>query len=158
MTTLHRPERRARTPRRAPAPDPFAEITVNVHAPGEAPADLHELADFIRKHEGVSEVVHHAPSGALVVRYDERRGTGRFFRGALLDRITASRPVRSPEPQRLQITIAHELPGRVRLRIASAPPPRPSSGSRPSSPRCPASSGPAPRRPPARCSCCSIRT
>jgi Cu2+-exporting ATPase len=105
-----------------PAVDPFAEITVNVHEPGEAPADLHELADFIRKHEGVSEVVHHAPSGALVVRYDERRGAGRFFRGALLDRLTASRPVRATEPQRLQITIAHELPGRVRLRVASAPP------------------------------------
>ncbi len=95
---------------------------MSVHAPGEAPPDLREVAEFIRRHDGVSEVLHDAPSGEIVVRYDERRGTARFFRGALLDRVSATRPVKTPEPQRLQITIAHELPGRVRLRVAGAPP------------------------------------
>jgi Cu2+-exporting ATPase len=115
-------------PRAAPrriglAPDEsLAEVTVHVHAPGAASPDVRALAEFIRRHEGVEAVLHDAPRGTIVVRYDERRGAGRFLQGALLDRLRATREAPAAEPRRLAVTIAHELPGRVRLRVKDAPP------------------------------------
>jgi Cu2+-exporting ATPase len=102
--------------------DPLAEVAVSVHAPGEPSDDVAALTEWIRAHEGVRAVLHDAPRGTIVVRYDERRGAGRFLQGALLDRLRATRPPVRGEPARLEVTIAHSLPGRVRLRVSGAPP------------------------------------
>jgi Cu2+-exporting ATPase len=102
--------------------EPVAELTIQVHAPGQATADVRDLAEFIRRYQGVEAVLHDAPHGTIVVRYDERQGAGRFLQGALLDRLRASRAVVAAEPKRLAIAVAHELPGRVRLRVSDAPP------------------------------------
>jgi Cu2+-exporting ATPase len=98
------------------------EVAVQVNLPGEPSVDVRALADWIRRHDGVHSVVHDSPSGTIVVRYDEKRAAGRFFRGALLDRARATRAMTAPEPRRLTVSIAHELPGRVRLRVTDAPP------------------------------------
>ncbi|MGD0523655.1 MAG: HAD-IC family P-type ATPase, partial [Polyangiaceae bacterium] len=90
--------------------------------PGEPTADVGALAEWIRRHDGVHSVRHDSPSGTIVVRYDERRAAGRFFRGALLDRASATRARTAPEPRPLSVSIAHVLPGRVRLRVTDAPP------------------------------------
>jgi heavy metal translocating P-type ATPase len=114
--------REAAIARSAPALDSIAEVTVHVHAPGRESSDVRELADFICRHEGVESVLHDAPSGTIVVRYDERLGAGRFLQGALLDRLRATRPAPLAVPRRLEVSVAHELPGRVRLRATGAPP------------------------------------
>ncbi|HEY8041236.1 MAG TPA: heavy metal translocating P-type ATPase [Polyangiaceae bacterium] len=93
-----------------------------MNGPGEPGADVGALAEWIGRHDGVLSVVHDSPSGTIVVRYDEKRAAGRFFRGALLDRARATRSVQKAEPRRLEVSIAHELPGRVRLRVTDAPP------------------------------------
>ena len=100
----------------------LSEVAVRVTLPGEQSADVGALADWIRRHDGVHSVVHDSPSGTIVVRYDEKRAAGRFFRGALLDRARATRAMTVREPRPLSVSIAHELPGRVRLRITDAPP------------------------------------
>ena len=123
--TLRERQRRALAERRAretAEDDPIVELTVSVHAPGDDKHDVRELAEFMRRHDGVETVLHDEPRGAIVVRYDERRGAGAFLRGALLDRVHATRPLKVVEPRRVEVTIAHELPGRVRLRVAGAPP------------------------------------
>jgi Cu2+-exporting ATPase len=98
------------------------EVAVRVTLPGERSADVGALAEWIGRHDGVHSVVHDSPSGTIVVRYDEKRAAGRFFRGALLDRARATRAMTVREPRPLSVSIAHELPGRVRLRITDAPP------------------------------------
>ena len=102
--------------------DSLAELAVPVHAPGQACSDVRELADFIRRHHGVAAVLHDAPRGTIVIRYDERQGAAQFLRGALLDRLLALRGQPTADPRRLAVTVAHELPGRVRLRVEDAPP------------------------------------
>jgi Cu2+-exporting ATPase len=81
---------------------------------------VHELAEWVRAQPGVVGVAHDSRRGTIVVRYDERRAPASFVRGALLDRARAAKG--RAEPRRLDVTIAHELPGRVRLRVAGAPP------------------------------------
>jgi Cu2+-exporting ATPase len=100
----------------------LSEVAVRVTLPGEPAADVGALAEWIRRHDGVHSVRHDSPSGTIVVRYDERRAAGRFFRGALLDRAIATRARTAPEPRPLSVSIAHALPGRVRLRVTEAPP------------------------------------
>jgi Cu2+-exporting ATPase len=114
------PRRLGGVPDDGPA-KPVAELSVRVHAPGQATADVRALAEFIGRHDGVAAVLHDAPRGTIVVRYDERRGAGRFLQGALLDRLRATREARVAEGKRLAIAVAHELPGRVRLRVSGAP-------------------------------------
>jgi heavy metal translocating P-type ATPase len=106
----------------APTRPDLSEVSVQVSSPGEPGADVGALAEWIGRHDGVHSVVLDSPSGTIVVRYDERRAAGRFFRGALLDRARATRAVQPLEPRRLTVSIAHELPGRVRLRVTDAPP------------------------------------
>jgi heavy metal translocating P-type ATPase len=65
-------------------------------------------------------VLHHATTGHIVVRYDERRGAGRFLEGALLDKLSALRPVAVKPAQPMDVSIAHELPGRVRLKVTAS--------------------------------------
>jgi len=100
----------------------FSEVAVQVSSPGEPRADVGALAEWIGGHAGVHSVVLDSPTGTIVVRYDERRAAGRFFRGALLDRARATRAAKAPEPRRVTVSIAHELPARVRLRVTDAPP------------------------------------
>ncbi len=98
---------------------PFvAEVTVQVHEPGTVPAHVGELTRFIEQHPGVEDVIHDPDSGRIVVRYDERNGTKRLLQGALLDRLNAL----APRPVRLRpvvVTVVHESPGRVRLKVNS---------------------------------------
>ena len=101
---------------------PLAEVAVRVHAPGEASSDVRELADWIRRHDGVAAVLHDSSEGMIVVRYDERRAPAMFLQGALLDRVRAIRPSKIAPPRRLEVQIAHEVSGRVRLRVGGAPP------------------------------------
>jgi Cu2+-exporting ATPase len=96
-----------------------SEVAVQV---GEAGADVRALAEWIRRHDGVHSVEMDSPGGTVVVRYDERRAAGSFLRGALLDRARAARAAPAPQPRRLTVSIAHELLGRVRLRVTDAPP------------------------------------
>jgi hypothetical protein len=77
------------------------EVAVRVSLPGESSADVGALAEWIGRHDGVLSVVHDSPSGTIVVRYDEKRAAGRFFRGALLDRARATRAMTAPEPRPL---------------------------------------------------------
>jgi len=100
----------------------LSEVAVQVSSPGEPRTDVGALAEWIGRHDGVHSVALDSPKGTILVRYDERRAAGRFFRGALLDRARATRPVKAPEPRRLTVSIAHELPARVRLRVTDAPP------------------------------------
>ena len=69
----------------------LSEVAVRVSLPGEPSADMGALAEWIRRHDGVHSVVQDSPSGTILVRYDETRAAGRFFRGALLDRARATR-------------------------------------------------------------------
>jgi Cu2+-exporting ATPase len=122
------PDETART-ERAPdvsALERLAEVAVQVHDPGEAPdsvtRDVHQLADWIRRHEGVASVLHHEAEGTIVVRYDDRLAPAKLLQGALLDRLRAIRPPRPAEMQRLEVSIAHEVPGRVRLRVGAVSP------------------------------------
>jgi Cu2+-exporting ATPase len=107
-----------------PIDSPVAEVSVRICRPGEDSPDVNELAEFIRHHEGVETVLHDAPRGAIVVRYDERRGAGRLLRGALLDRLLTMRQAESrvEQAKRIEVSIAHELPGRLRLRLGDAAP------------------------------------
>src|SRR5512135_3161375 len=98
---------------------PLAELAIRVHEPGES-ADVRDIAEWIGTHEGVAGVEHHATTGHIVVRYDERRGAGRYLEGIVRDRLRALRPAPAPSARPLEITIAHELPGRVRLKVTSA--------------------------------------
>src|SRR4051812_32694205 len=107
-----------------PTPErPLAEVAVRVHEPGDAPEsvarDVRKLTDWIRRHGGVESVLHHEAAGTIVVRYDERRAPGKLLQGALLDRLRAIRPARVIEAQQLEVSIAHEVPGRVRLRVGA---------------------------------------
>ncbi len=106
-----------------PAERSLAEVAVRVHEPGEAPdsvaRDVRKLAEWIRRHDGVESVLHHEAAGTIVVRYDERRAPGKLLHGAVLDRLRAIRPARAVETQRLEVSIAHEIPGRVRLRVGA---------------------------------------
>jgi Cu2+-exporting ATPase len=100
----------------------LSEVAVRVTSAAGAPgADVQALAEWVRRQDGVLSVKHDAPSGTIVVRYDETRATGQFFRGALLDRARA-KTLKRAEPRRLEVTIAHALPGRVRLRVTGASP------------------------------------
>jgi heavy metal translocating P-type ATPase len=106
----------------APTHPDLSEVAVQVSSPGEAHADVGALAEWIGRHEGVHSVVLDSPRGTILVRYDERRAAGSFFRGALLDRARATRTVKAPDPRRVTVSIVHELAARVRLRVADAPP------------------------------------
>ncbi|HEY8090045.1 MAG TPA: heavy metal translocating P-type ATPase [Polyangiaceae bacterium] len=98
------------------------EVAVRVTEAGAPGADVQALAAWAARQEGVHSVRHDRPSGTILVRYDETRAAGRFFRGALLDRAWAARPKHATELRRLEVSIAHALPGRVRLRVTGASP------------------------------------
>ena len=100
----------------------LGEIAVRMTAPGDDTLDVRALADWIRRHDGVETVLHNQSSGTIIVRYDERRGAGRFIHGAVLDRLSALRPVRVVPHRPIQLSIAHEVRGRVRFKVDSAKP------------------------------------
>ena len=114
--------RRTRGGERASRPSQSGELAVRVHEPGVPHADTPELMEFMRRQRGVESVEHVLSSGTLLVHYDERRGTGRMLQGALLDRIFRKRAPAPPEPQRLEVSIAHDVPGRLRLKAAQPTP------------------------------------
>jgi Cu2+-exporting ATPase len=89
-----------------------SEVTVEV-----APEHVTELVALARKHAGVEAVTHDEKSGRIVVRYDERRGTAAYLRGALRDRVALLAP--QPVRQRpVVVSVVHESIGRVRLKVA----------------------------------------
>jgi len=99
--------------------DDLGELAIRVHEPGQVSADVRDLADWIRRHEGVEHVEHHAGTGHIVIRYDERRGAAAFLEGSILDRLRAKRPIVKKQPQPVEIEIAHEISGRVRFRVTA---------------------------------------
>jgi heavy metal translocating P-type ATPase len=78
------------------------------------------LVRWVEAIAGVESVRHDLQHEALVVRYDERRVASEVLRGTLLDRVTAGTPQRIVE--RARVSIAHELPGRLRLRVHGGSP------------------------------------
>ncbi len=81
------------------------------------PEHATELVKLASAHAGVEEVIHDEKSRRIVVRYDERRGTGTLLRGALRDRLASLAP--APVRQRpVVVTVVHESIGRVRLKVA----------------------------------------
>jgi heavy metal translocating P-type ATPase len=95
------------------------ELTWTVKEPG---LDTEALVRFISDQEGVYAVLYNASSSSFVVRYDERRALPRFLEAALVDRIAALRPRVLATPKRLEISIVHELAGRVRFALSGGPP------------------------------------
>ena len=100
--------------------DELAELSIQVHEPGRASADVHELKAWIAKHADVAAVEHHERTGHIVVRYDERRGAARYLEGIVRDRLRAARAASEAEPKPLEICIVHELPGRVRFKVTAS--------------------------------------
>jgi len=96
----------------------LGEFAIRVHEPGAASGDVHELAAWMQQQDAVTHVEHRSETGHIVVRYDERRGTGRFIEGVLLDRLRATRAPKRVASVPLEVSIAHELPGRVRLKVS----------------------------------------
>jgi Cu2+-exporting ATPase len=69
----------------------------------------------------VAEVRHDPDRGTLVIRYDERRGAARFLTGIVRDHLHAQSQRPAPLERPLTVTVAHRLPGRVRLKIDGGP-------------------------------------
>jgi heavy metal translocating P-type ATPase len=100
-------------------PASVGHLAVRVHPPG-AQVDVRALAEWIGEHEAVRAVRHDRARGDLVIQYDERAGSARLLRGALLDRARGT-----PPPSRtyhVAVSVAHALPGRLRLHLDDAPP------------------------------------
>ena len=98
---------------------------MQVHEPGARPeqvdGEVKRLVAWIERH-AVRTVVHDADDGTIVLRYDTRKAPESLLRGAILDRLLAIRPKTEIVAKRVEVKIAHEVPGRVRLKAASAPP------------------------------------
>jgi heavy metal translocating P-type ATPase len=94
----------------------LAELTIEVPA-----AHVDELTKIVARQPGVVGVTHHPSTGKLVVRYDERRSSVQLLRGILLDRVHALKapPVKRRRPT--VVTVTHESPGRVRLKVKGTP-------------------------------------
>ncbi len=109
-----------------PSSRPLAELAVQVHEPGARPeqvdGDVQRLVAWIERQDAVRTVVHDADDGTIVLRYDTRKAPESLLRGAILDRLLAIRPKTEIIAKRVEVKIAHEVPGRVRLKVASAPP------------------------------------
>jgi Cu2+-exporting ATPase len=108
------------TPRRSDERS-VAALAVPVHQPGAPSDDIPELVEWLRLHDGVEDVQHEPERGNFLVRYDDRRATASFLRGALLDRIHARRPTEPPVARPFEVRISHSVPGRLRLRVGAAP-------------------------------------
>lgn len=99
-----------------------AELNLPVQDPGTEAPGTNALARWVGAQEGVHAVFYDRPSGTLVVRYDERRAPVRFLRGALADRLAVRQPQPVAAPKRIEISVVHEVPGRVRVALGGAPP------------------------------------
>ncbi len=73
------------------------------------------VLDWLRSRGEVLTQTHRADLGVIDVRYQEPRGARGGFLRALRDVVFT---IEQPPPEPLQITIAHEIEGRVRLRVA----------------------------------------
>lgn len=98
------------------------ELTLPLQERGVGALDANALARFIGDQEGVHAVLYDAPRGTLVVHYDERRAMPRLLHAALADHIAALRSRVPASARRLEISIVHELVGRVRFALKGAPP------------------------------------
>jgi heavy metal translocating P-type ATPase len=106
-----------------PSSRPLAELEVQVHEPGEqVEGDVKRLVAWIERQEAVRAVVHDADDGTIVLRYDTRKAPERLLRGAVMDRLSAIRNRPDVVAKRVEVKIAHEVPGRVRLKVSAAPP------------------------------------
>ncbi len=100
---------------------PFsATIAVPIHPPGapttEVGASVTALRAALGAQPSVERVQHDAARGTLVIHYDDRRGAARVLAGIVHDRLRAARPPPAPAT-RIEVTVLHQLPGRVRLKI-----------------------------------------
>src|SRR6516165_725988 len=94
-----------------------ATVAVPIHPPGAPPADVGAIVAALDGQPSVAEVEHDAERGTLVIHYDDRRGAARVLAGIVRDRIRAARRLPPSVERRVEVTIAHQLPGRVRLKI-----------------------------------------
>ena len=97
----------------------LAEVRVRVSEPAAA---VRDLVTWVGQHESVESVRHDAVDGTLVVRFDDRRAPRSLLHGAILDRIRALRPAHLARTARMDVSISHELPGRVRFRATGLSP------------------------------------
>jgi Cu2+-exporting ATPase len=98
------------------ARDP-ATLAVPIHAPGVPPADVGDLVAALDGQPSVASVVHDAAGGTLVIRYDDRRGAGAVLAAIVRDRLRAAQSLPPEVEQRIEVAVAHELPGRVRFKV-----------------------------------------
>jgi hypothetical protein len=93
---------------------------VPIHAPGGPPRDLDAIVAALDDHPSVAEVRHDPARGTLVIRYDDRRGAARVLEAIVHDRLRAVRRAPPHEEQRIEVTVVHQLRGRVRLEVRGA--------------------------------------
>jgi Cu2+-exporting ATPase len=65
----------------------------------------------------VAAVRHDPERGALIIQYDTRRGAARVLQGIVHDRLRAARGLPPAGPARIEVSVVHRLPGRVRLKV-----------------------------------------
>ncbi len=103
---------------------PGATVSVPIHRPGAAPEAVSALVEAVRaalgRQPSVARVRHDVDRGALVIHYDDRRGAGRVLAGIVHDRLRAARGQPPVVDARLEVSVQHRLPGRVRLKITGA--------------------------------------
>jgi heavy metal translocating P-type ATPase len=102
----------------------FATLSVSVHADEAASPEMQELTARLSRLPGVMAVQHDCRKGRVHVRYDMRKSAARLLHAVLLDRVAGSDPPKVSPAARaelcelgLYVIVAHEVPGRVRLRI-----------------------------------------
>jgi heavy metal translocating P-type ATPase len=98
------------------------ELTWTVQDPELDGLDAEALARFINDQEGVCTALYNAQRATFVVHYDERRALPRLLQAVLADRIAALRARGLAPARRLEISIVHELAGRVRFALTGGPP------------------------------------
>ena len=91
-------------------------LRVIVHRPGSKAPGVDAAIAWLGAQEGVRAVEHDAAAGAIVVRWRARA----VERCALLDHVEACLRAEAPPEDPLTVTVAHALPGRVRLRLRGA--------------------------------------
>jgi Cu2+-exporting ATPase len=101
------------------AADGAGRFELGVHPPGSPSGDVSALVAFAARQPSVRAVAHRPDDGTIVVEYDERTGAAALLRGALLERLRAGRPAR-PAKARLEVSVVHELRGRVRLKVGGS--------------------------------------
>jgi Cu2+-exporting ATPase len=93
---------------------------VPIHPPGGPPRHLDAIVAALDDHPCVAEVRHDAARGTLVIHYDDRRGAAHVLAAIVQDRLRAMHASTSSDASRIEVSVVHELKGRVRLEVKGA--------------------------------------